>query len=118
MPFIFSYIYQDTLDTSDKSAIIQAFAAAKYYNQKSLKEKCENSMERWAISLNEACDLLNVSLGIPTLKDKCLHFIKTNAQDVIESKGFLRLSPEAVTTILEEDVLRDVSISLIRMKKK
>ena len=100
----------DNLGTDNKQSIVQAYLAADHYKQNKLKEKCEDIIETWSISVEEVCELLNVSLGILKLKEKCLNFIKNNAQDVISSPTFFSLNYKALVSIMENDALKDVSI--------
>lgn len=103
------------MGTDDKKSIVKAFLAADFYKQKKLMEKCEEHIETWSISVDEVCGLLNVSIGILKLKEKCLDFIKNNAADVIESPTFFSLNYKALVSILESDAFKDVSILLFKV---
>lgn len=106
----FSFIYTDTLGTDDKLSIVQAFVAADHYKQKKLKEKCEELMKTWTFTIDEVCELLNVSLGIASLREQCLNFTKRNAHGVISSENFFKLNYAAMVCILDNDALKDVSM--------
>lgn len=103
------------MGTDDKKSIVKAFLAADFYKQKKLMEKCEEHIETWSISVDEVCELLNVSIGILKLKEKCLDFIKNNAADVISSPTFFSLNYKALVSILESDAFKDVSILLFKV---
>lgn len=105
------FIYTDTLpDLASKSLILEAYAAANYYNMKALKDRCERSIDSWTISFDEVCELLNCTLGIPSIRDRCLTVIKNSACEVISSSGFLKLNLKPLRIILENGALDDVPV--------
>lgn len=103
------------MGTDDKKSIVKAFLAADFYKQRKLMEKCEDHIDTWSFSIDEVCGLLNVSIGILRLKERCLDFIKNNALDVITSPTFFNLNYKALVSILESGAFNNVSMMLFKV---
>lgn len=103
------FIYKDVIGTTDKRSIIEAYIAAQHFKQTTLIAKCEDIIRSWIIDVNEVFELLDAGSDVPVLKQKCLHFIRSNAAKVLSSPSFLNTSLKTLCTILQNDCLHHIS---------
>ncbi|KFM80132.1 hypothetical protein X975_16002, partial [Stegodyphus mimosarum] len=103
-------MYTDELGTNDCSVILNAQRAARHFKQQGLLKECEKVISAWEITVNNVWDMLNQSVDIPDLSDRCCQFIEQNADEVLQSKAFLNAELESLWIVLNSGKLNQIPV--------
>ncbi|XP_053391420.1 kelch-like protein 11 isoform X2 [Mercenaria mercenaria] len=103
LDIVLRYIYSDTvtLTKENASAVLEM---AHYYQVTNLVQFCADYLAT-IITPENACGILTLAMfyKVTTLRDACCTFIDRNADEILNSEGFLELPDDCLTYILKGD---------------
>ena len=97
----YSYVYGEKVDITMTTALPLLYAAKKYLLDGLLKE-CVQMMQK-SIEVETVCSILQQSVKFAenALRDECLQFIAITSRSVFASEGFLCLTHDVLSTVLD-----------------
>jgi len=96
-------VYTDELDV-DTSNIIDYIAISTKYQVEKMRVACATFMER-DISVDNVCDLFEMAPTLLGKPDFGFPFIREHTEEVLRSKGFVKLSKGRVRALLSDEKL-------------
>ncbi|XP_038048563.1 BTB/POZ domain-containing protein 19-like [Patiria miniata] len=111
---VLEFIYTNCVTLNVKNAF-EVLSCSIEYGLDDLRKVCVGFLID-NLSVNSCCEAVQaaVSYGQEDLKTKALSFIDKNTQNVLKTRGFLELSPEAVCCILQSSKLTADELDIIR----